>query len=147
MIEEIGGYIDVLILDTRHIHPLESLNFLCAFPFMKRNNSLTVLHDICVFHVPRYRTHPAGRILWSSVVSERKIYHSEVSRLILPELLSYISESRVAESGEGNVRDIIFPPQLGACISFVLICNGAVSVCNGRAITDNRRDSLTDNCA
>ena len=73
VIEEVGGGIDMLILDTRHIHPWESLNFLCAFPFMKRNSSWTVLHDICVFRVPRYRTHLAGRILWSSVVSEHKI--------------------------------------------------------------------------
>ena len=70
--EKIGDKIDMLILDTRHIHPWESLNFLCAFPFMKQE-SWVILHDICVFRVPKYRNHLAGRILWSSVVSECKI--------------------------------------------------------------------------
>ena len=49
-LENVGGNIDLLVLDTVHIHPWETLNFLCALPFMK-NDSWTVLHDIMLVHV------------------------------------------------------------------------------------------------
>ena len=71
-IEEIGGDVDLLMLDTVHTHPWETLNFLCVLPFMKRD-SWTLLHDISLFTRPSARYALACRYLFASVVSEEKI--------------------------------------------------------------------------
>ena len=71
-IEEIGRNIDLLMLDTVHTHPWETLNFLCILPFMKRD-SWTVLHDISLFANPDDRGGLACRYLFASVVSDEKI--------------------------------------------------------------------------
>lgn len=69
-IEEIGGDIDLLMLDTVHTHPWETLNFLCVLPFMKRD-SWCVLHDISLF--VKHLHALACRYLFGHVVSEEKI--------------------------------------------------------------------------
>ncbi len=71
-IEEIGGDIDLVLIDTMHIHPWESLNFLCVLPFMKRNNnSWVILHDIAAhFFAANFL---ACRYLWSHAVSDEKL--------------------------------------------------------------------------
>lgn len=71
-IESIGGDIDMLVLDTMHIHPWETLNFLCIMPFMKKE-SWTVLHDISLFALPHARSSLACRYLFGHVVSDEKI--------------------------------------------------------------------------
>lgn len=71
-IESVGGDIDLLMLDTVHTHPWETLNFLCVLPFM-RNDSFTVLHDISIFANPDDRYALACRYLFASVVSDEKI--------------------------------------------------------------------------
>ena len=73
-VEEIGGDIDLLMLDTVHAHPWETLNFLCVLPFMKQNLSWTVLHDISVFAYGRSIISAfACRYLFTDVVSDKKI--------------------------------------------------------------------------
>ena len=71
-IERIGGDIDMLVLDTAHIHPWETLNFLCVLPFMKRN-SWVVLHDINLQCLKSREDDLACRYLFSHVVSDAKI--------------------------------------------------------------------------
>ena len=44
-IEEVGGNIDFVFIDTVHVLPGEFLNFLEVFPFLKKN-AIVVLHDI-----------------------------------------------------------------------------------------------------
>ncbi len=70
-IEEIGGDIDLLMLDTVHTHPWETLNFLCILPFMRQDSSWTVLHDISLF--AKHLDTLACRYLFGHVVSEEKI--------------------------------------------------------------------------
>ena len=73
-IEEIGRNIDLLVLDTVHAHPWETLNFLCILPFMKKDSSWTVLHDISLFAYGRYTVSSfACRYLFTDVVSDEKI--------------------------------------------------------------------------
>ena len=62
-IEQIGRNIDMLVLDTVHIHPWETLNFICVLPFMK-NDSWTILHDITCFDNPKGRNGLACRYLF-----------------------------------------------------------------------------------
>ena len=49
--EEIGGDIDLCIMDTVHWNPGEFLDFLMVFPFLKKN-AIFILHDIQIF-IPR----------------------------------------------------------------------------------------------
>ena len=72
-IEQIGGDIDLVLLDTVHTHPWETLNFLCVLPFMRKDLSWTVLHDINIFINPNERYALACRYLFGHVVSEEKI--------------------------------------------------------------------------
>ena len=71
-IERIGGDIDLLVLDTAHIHPWETLNFLCVLPFMKRD-SWVVLHDISLPMFKGRENDLACRYLYGHVVSDAKI--------------------------------------------------------------------------
>ena len=69
---DIGGGIDFLVLDTAHIHPVETLNFLCALPYLN-DGAIVVLHDISL-HLQKigYATASyAGRLLFSTVTAEK----------------------------------------------------------------------------
>ena len=73
-IEDIGGDIDMLVLDTMHVHPWETVNFLCVLPFMKHDESWTVLHDISNYiYSGASRRILACRYLFGHVVSGEKI--------------------------------------------------------------------------
>lgn len=73
-LEEIGGDIDLLVLDTVHVHPWETLNFLCVLPFMK-TDSWCILHDVSTEYLSfKWRNHLACRYLFGHVVAEEKIY-------------------------------------------------------------------------
>ncbi len=65
-IEEVGGGIELFMLDTVHTHPWETLNFLCVLPFMKMD-SWVVLHDITLFMSPSDRHALACRYLFMRV--------------------------------------------------------------------------------
>ena len=75
-IEKVGNEIDLMILDTAHIHPWESLNFLCVLPFLKINNSWVILHDVSLQYLPGRDNDLACRYLWESVVSDKKLQPS-----------------------------------------------------------------------
>jgi predicted O-methyltransferase YrrM len=46
--DKTGEKFDFLILDTAHVHPIESLNFLTIFPYLTEDATV-VLHDISLF--------------------------------------------------------------------------------------------------
>ena len=71
-IETVGGNIDMLVLDTVHVHPWETLNFLCILPFMKMD-SFVILHDITTEYADMAsRKNLACRYLFGHVVSDKK---------------------------------------------------------------------------
>jgi len=43
-----GGAIDFLVIDTVHIHPVETLNFLTILPHLSEN-AMVVIHDVALF--------------------------------------------------------------------------------------------------
>lgn len=47
--EEIGGEIDLCLIDTMHINPGEFLDFLIVLPYLKKN-AILILHDIALHH-------------------------------------------------------------------------------------------------
>ena len=72
VIDEIGAGIEFLVLDTAHIHPVETLNFLCVLPYLN-DGAIVVLHDISL-HLQRlgYATASyAGRLLFQTVTAEK----------------------------------------------------------------------------
>lgn len=69
-IEQIGDGIDFALIDTAHVHPVETLNFLCVLPFMKLG-SWVVLHDISLQWSNERSL--ACKYLFDHVVSENKV--------------------------------------------------------------------------
>lgn len=109
-IEEIGSDIDLLVLDTAHIHPWETLNFLCVLPFMKQKESFVVLHDISVhYSMPYTRDQIACRVLFSHVVSDEKV--SPVSDYEnMPANIGAFKVSEVTRKYAGNLFESLFIP-------------------------------------
>lgn len=64
-----GGEIELALIDTSHIHPWETLNFLCLLPFLK-TGAWVVLHDISL--QVEWKGYMACRYLWAHVVTENK---------------------------------------------------------------------------
>jgi predicted O-methyltransferase YrrM len=64
--------IDFCIIDTAHRHPIESLNFLAAFPYLA-DDAVVVLHDIALYmsSLPEHRQCFATKLLLESVVAEK----------------------------------------------------------------------------
>lgn len=66
--------IDFFVLDTAHIHPVETLNFLCALPYLK-DGAVVVLHDISL-HLTRGGHATASlacRLLFDTVVADKLV--------------------------------------------------------------------------
>lgn len=63
------GY-DFVVLDTAHLHPVESLNFLCILPYL-RNGAIVVLHDITLYTTVEPPRKFANRTLFTGIVAER----------------------------------------------------------------------------
>ncbi|MBQ3585124.1 MAG: class I SAM-dependent methyltransferase [Synergistaceae bacterium] len=109
-IEKIGGDIDLLMLDTVHTHPWETLNFLCILPFMKKDSSWTVLHDISLFANPYDRYGLACRYLYASVVSEEKVTPVSDSKEIKFANIGAFKVSKLTEKYIGNLFETLLIP-------------------------------------
>lgn len=109
-IEKIGGDIDLLMLDTVHMHPWETLNFLCIQPFMKKDSSWTVLHDISLFANTNIRYALACRYLFASVVSEEKVTPVSDSQEIKFANIGAFKVSELTEKYIGNLFETLLIP-------------------------------------
>ena len=71
VIEEIGGDIDFVILDTAHVVPGEILDFITVLPYLKKD-AVVVLHDIMENQrIYSQETQHATVALFSSVVADK----------------------------------------------------------------------------
>lgn len=61
---------DFAVIDTAHLHPIESLNFLVALPYLS-DDTIVVLHDTTLYAASEYRYAFATRILQSSISAEK----------------------------------------------------------------------------
>ena len=68
VLEPLGRVFDFAVIDTAHLHPVESLNFLCALPYLQ-DGAIVVLHDTSL--MIRVRKCLASRVLLSSVSAEK----------------------------------------------------------------------------
>ena len=77
VIEDIGGEIDFLILDTAHTLPGETLDFLTAFPFLSPD-AMVCLHDIRQnLKLPPSSMNIATNVLYHSVAAEKYLNTDE----------------------------------------------------------------------
>ena len=51
--DEIGGEIDLCLIDTMHINPGEFLDFLIVLPYLKKN-AILILHDIALHYSNKF---------------------------------------------------------------------------------------------
>ena len=84
VIEDFEEFFDFAIIDTAHMHPVESLNFLCVLPFL-RDGAVVVFHDISLFYFSECKhTQLATRILISALSGE-KVFPAQKSALYISE--------------------------------------------------------------
>jgi predicted O-methyltransferase YrrM len=68
IMESIGGKFDFVVLDTMHVHPIETLNFLSFYPFLTED-AVIVLDDVMLqFQNPGLC---ATRLLFNSIVADK----------------------------------------------------------------------------
>lgn len=82
-LEEIGGEIDFLILDTVHSMPGEMLDFLAALPYLS-SDAVVVLHDITLNQISDNEFGYATRIVYDVATAEKIIADHVDSEEILP---------------------------------------------------------------
>lgn len=75
-IEEIGGDIDFLILDTAHVLPGEILDFLLVLPFLQKD-AIVVLHDVMLSLVMDNPLGHATNVLLSAVHGDKYLLTSD----------------------------------------------------------------------
>ena len=102
--EELNQKFDFVVLDTAHLHPVETLNFLTILPYLK-DNAIVVMHDItCYMGELNHRNllHCfATRILCSSICAEK----------LIPDIAGYggytnIMAFRVTEDTRKYIRNL-----------------------------------------
>lgn len=87
IIEELGeaDKFDFAIIDTAHTHPVESLNFLCVYPFLTENCAV-VLHDIALYSLRLAHTTPfsdfpslsfATKLLFDTMIGTKRVLSTE----------------------------------------------------------------------
>lgn len=69
VLDSLGRKYDFAVIDTAHLHPVESLNFLCTLPYLK-DGAIVVLHDTSL--MIRVRKCLASRVVLSSVAAEKR---------------------------------------------------------------------------
>lgn len=71
-IEDIGGNVDVIILDTMHIMPGEMLDFLAAFPYLSEKAAV-ILHDLTLNQISANEFGYATRAVYAVAAAEKII--------------------------------------------------------------------------
>ena len=71
--EEIGGEIDLCLIDTMHSNPGEFLDFLIVLPYLKKN-AILIFHDIALHHT--YKWCITNGILFSCLRGEKLSFNA-----------------------------------------------------------------------
>lgn len=98
-LEDIGEEIDFLILDTAHMLPGETLDFLAALPFLKEN-AVVVLHDIALHHLADARKCLATDLLFNVVTADKFLNNDEE----FPNIAAF----RVNEDTKKYILDVFY---------------------------------------
>jgi predicted O-methyltransferase YrrM len=125
IIEKIGYKpFDFCIIDTAHVHPIESLNFLTIFPFLN-DNAVVVFHDLVLFaavskRYPKNVTHHtslASKLLFDCLCGTKlkvkdKKYLEDLSSIIENKGASQVSTSgnigaiQITKDTKKNIQNV-----------------------------------------
>jgi len=70
ILDDINENYDLLIIDSMHLHPVETLNFLAAFPFLNRG-AIVIIHDISMHAQSFANGNIAPQLLYSAIVADK----------------------------------------------------------------------------
>jgi len=118
VIETFGKKFDFAIIDTAHVHPIETLNFLSVLPFLQ-DGAIVVLHDLSLYmdqfkDLFSFRSLSlATKFLFNSIVGE-KITISQndkeyISELILPNIGAFQITSDTRKYIDGVFYSLTIP--------------------------------------
>jgi predicted O-methyltransferase YrrM len=119
VIEGFGKKFDFAVIDTGHIHPVETLNFLSVLPFLE-DGAIVVLHDLSLYVKLGYhdlscfpRLSLATRILFSSVTGEKITVSSNdkeyTSALMFPNIGAFQITSDTHKYIDGVFHSLFIP--------------------------------------
>lgn len=100
-LEEIGGGIDFLILDTMHRLPGELLDFIAAYPFLSEN-AIVVLHDIGLNLLNQNDFYMAPKVVFDTVTADKYLMVDEDQLHGLPNIGAF----RVTKATRDNIGDL-----------------------------------------
>jgi len=100
VLDELGIRFDFCVIDTAHLHPVESLNFLCALPFLN-DGAIVVLHDTTQYLFQAFASHFANRILMMAVCAD-KLESISVSATGYPNIVAF----QVTQNTRKYVRNV-----------------------------------------
>lgn len=109
IIDSLGKTFDFAIIDTAHVHPIESLNFLCVLPYMN-DGAIVVLHDTSYF-LSSGNEFLAARILLSTVAAQ-KIEGNDGHHFVLdwPNNIAAFQITSDTRKYIGNIFDALLLP-------------------------------------
>ena len=117
VIDEIGGEIDFMILDTVHSMPGEVLDFLAVLPYLKVG-SVVVLHDVSLNQskVQSLFNSHATTVLFSAVTAEKFLNFDEQALFRYPNIGAFQINEQTLENIENVfltmiLRWIYMPPE------------------------------------
>lgn len=100
VIDEIGGDIDFVILDTMHLLPGEVLDFIAVLPYLK-SDAVIVMHDV-VLHQWAFKWNEPDAIaigvLFSAVVAEKFLNFEEQGLFRYPNIAAFKVSTQTAEN-------------------------------------------------
>ena len=105
VIDEIGGDIDFVILDTVHLLPGEVLDFTAVLPYLKIG-SVVVMHDVSI-HQTTYPNATSNGILFSAVTAEKFLNFDENELFRYPNIAAFKINEQTAENIENAFLTLI----------------------------------------
>lgn len=107
VIDEIGGDIDLVILDTIHAMPGEGLDFLAVLPYLKPN-AVVVLHDVSLNQTDKAALQHATTVLFSAVTAEKFLNFQPEGKLFrYPNIAAFQINEQTVENIENVFLSMI----------------------------------------
>lgn len=105
VIEDLDKKFDFVIIDTAHVHPIETLNFLSIFPFLK-NGAVVVLHDISLYL--SNLSHHTMLGFPSNSLATRYLFNTVVATKYMPKKYRTDEDTMLVNIGAFQVNDDTF---------------------------------------
>lgn len=110
VIDEIGGGIDLVVLDTVHALPGEVLDLLAVLPYLKAG-SVVVLHDVRLHQInsDKYRKCFSNAALFSAVTAEKFLNFDERAPFRYPNIGAFRVSQQTVDHIDNVFLSLILP--------------------------------------